>query len=236
MTQLRLAVAMFRRFTGIAHIPLSVIPATCRWRSVSIVLLLVVVVTQVTFPQIVSAVQTTYSYGFQWGKPGNGYLLVPIGLGEDANGDVYVADMANNRVQKFSANGTYLAQWGELGSNRGEFTFPEGIAVDPVGGFVYVVDVINSRVQKFDLSGNFVDAWEFGGPGNGQFNYPQGIALASAGQVLVVDTANSRVEEFTTSGILVKAWGTKGSGNGQFNLPSGIAIDSSGNVYVADTL
>src|SRR5579884_1376972 len=118
MTQLRLAVAMFRRFTGIAHIPLSVIPATCRWRSVSIVLLLVVVVTQVTFPQIVSAVQTTYSYGFQWGKP--------------ANGDVYVADMANNRVQKFSANGTYLAQWGELGSNRGEFTFPEGIAVDPV--------------------------------------------------------------------------------------------------------
>ncbi|MDO8727668.1 MAG: hypothetical protein Q7J35_16510 [Candidatus Methanoperedens sp.] len=56
----------------------------------------------------------------------------------------------NNRIQKFSSDGTFLTQWGSAGTGVSQFSNPLGIAVDSSGN-VYVADSGNRRIQKFKL-------------------------------------------------------------------------------------
>ncbi|MBM4117644.1 hypothetical protein FJ251_07835 [bacterium] len=56
--------------------------------------------------------------------------------------------MGNRRVQKFDANGNFVATWGGQGEAAGEFSGPEGIVVT-WDNRVYVADALNSRIQKF---------------------------------------------------------------------------------------
>ena len=53
---------------------------------------------------------------------GNG----PSGITIDADDNLYVVDQNNNRVQKFTAEGEYIMQWGEAGSGPGQFNLPWG--------------------------------------------------------------------------------------------------------------
>ena len=82
----------------------------------------------------------------------------PKGVAVDVSGYVYVADDANHRIQKSDCIGNFRKEWGEEGSDKGEFKFPKGVAVD-ASGFVYVTDDENHRVQKFDSNGNFISEW-----------------------------------------------------------------------------
>ena len=70
-----------------------------------------------------------------------------------------MADTGNNRIQKFTSNGTYITKWGESGSAEGEFSSPSGIATDTSGN-VYVADTDNNRIQKFTSNGTFIESGE----------------------------------------------------------------------------
>ncbi len=164
---------------------------------------------------------------------GNGQFNYPKDIATDAASNVYVADTANGRIQKFSSTGTYLMQWGTFGTGNGEFGYIEGIAADSAGN-VYVSDTDYHRIQKFDSNGTYLTQWGGFGSANGQFNYPYGITVDNAGNVYVVDSSNQRVQKFSSAGDYLTKWGTQGSGDGQFFYANGIAIDQSGNFYVAD--
>ena len=71
-----------------------------------------------------------------------------LDVATDANGNVYVADTNNNRIQKFDPSGTFVAAWGTSGSGNGQFAGPTGVAADASGN-VYVADQSNNRIQKF---------------------------------------------------------------------------------------
>ena len=75
------------------------------------------------------------------------------------NGDIFVADghpaNGNNRIVKYSSDGRYLMQWGETGSNPGEFRTPHALAMDS-DGLLYVGDRSNRRIQVFEQDGTFV--------------------------------------------------------------------------------
>src|SRR5262249_8598108 len=71
-------------------------------------------------------------------------------------GNVFVDEP--DRIQKFDSTGTFLLQWGSLGSGDGQFDFPIGIAVDGSGN-VFVADTGNFRIQKFDNTGTFLTKW-----------------------------------------------------------------------------
>ena len=80
---------------------------------------------------------------------GNGTFKSPAGIAVDQEGNVYVADTANNRIQVFSSNGTFISKWGGYGQDCTEtLRFPEGIAVDQEGN-VYVADTANNRILGF---------------------------------------------------------------------------------------
>jgi hypothetical protein len=56
----------------------------------------------------------------------------------------------NNRIQKFSPTGIFLAKWGSVGIGDGQFDQPSAVAVD-LSGNVYVADSGNNRIQKFAI-------------------------------------------------------------------------------------
>jgi DNA-binding beta-propeller fold protein YncE len=95
----------------------------------------------------------------------------PTGVAIAPNGDIFVADghapnKSNSaRVVKYSPNGTFIKEWGHLGSEPGNFREPHDIFVGGSKGYLYVADRQNNRVQVFDQDGNFIAAWkQFGQP------------------------------------------------------------------------
>lgn len=74
------------------------------------------------------------------------------GIATDKANNIYVADGANDVVQKFTSQGEFLAQWGVPGNGPGQFNGPSGIAIDPTGNYVYVSDYYNARVNVFAYS------------------------------------------------------------------------------------
>ncbi len=96
--------------------------------------------------------------GTGWHAPGTGRTGVsgtgdgefdePSGLAVDLAGNVYAADNANSRIQKFDLNGSFQAKWGSFGPGDGQFNSPLGVVVD-FNGRVYISDSINYRIQKY---------------------------------------------------------------------------------------
>jgi DNA-binding beta-propeller fold protein YncE len=192
---------------------------------------------------------------------GPGQFTNPDDVAVDAAGNVYVADTTNNRIQKFTAAGQFISQFGTFGTDAGELTNPNAVAVDSAGN-AFVADRSNHRVMQFDASGAFVRGWgwsvdtaadafetctaaslcEIGtavnsNTKNGGFFSPHAIAVDGAGDVYVSEFAgDQRVQRFRPGPTVtfVAGWGAPGSAPGQFARPVGLAIDSAPNVFVAD--
>lgn len=77
-----------------------------------------------------------------------GQFHTPLGVAVDGDRHVYVVDSLNHRVQKFTADGGFLTEWGRYGTSHGEFNDPVGIAVADTG-LVHVTDASNHRIQVF---------------------------------------------------------------------------------------
>lgn len=176
-------------------------------------------------------------------------FIEPNGIAVDQdNGDVFILDSNNHRVEKFTKEGVFLLAWGwgvadgvtealqtcttatacfagSKGSGAGQIGFAEGVAVDndplsPSYKDVYVVDISNHRVEKFSPAGEFL--LMFGGEVN--------------------ETAHKNGETADESVCPVKPGdqckaGTKGPADGQFEFPvegDYVAVGSTGTVYVGD--
>jgi sugar lactone lactonase YvrE len=177
----------------------------------------------------------SYVFDLKWGSygAGDGQFFSPHSIAIDGSGYVYVVEHLNDRVQKFTSDGTFVTKWGSTGTDNGQFSFPAGIGVDGAG-YLYVADHSNHRVQKFTSDGTFVTKWGSEGSANGQFTYPVGVAVDAAGYIYVAEYSGHRVQKFTSDGTFVTKWGSQGSADGQFTYTLGIAVDSAGYVYVAD--
>lgn len=189
-----------------------------------------------TAPTTANAGGDGYMYGTSWGTQGNnkGELNTPKGIAIGPDGSVYVADSGNDRIQKFSPLGEYIAYWGENGNANGKFDNPTDVAVSQTGD-VFVADFGNNRVQRFNSRGNYETKWGQLGIGDGQFNGPRGIEIDDdRKRVYVADALNNRIQKFTTDGVFVSKWGTIGVASGEFLLPADAAVDKDGDVYVAD--
>ena len=173
-------------------------------------------------------------FGFAWRGAEAGKFDVPWGVATDQQGNLFVSDTSNARIQKFQSDGTPLIKWGRDGSFDGAFFYPRGLAVDFVGN-IYVADEGNHRIQKFDSRGNFLLKWGREGNGLGQFKSPWGVACDALGNVYVVDSSNHRIQKFDSNGTYLCSWGNRGLTEGQVNFPSGIAVDKEGYVYVVDS-
>jgi hypothetical protein len=172
-----------------------------------------------------------------FGTPGAnpGQLGGPYDITTDSAGNVYVANSANARVDKYTSDGSYLQSFGSRGSQPGQFGNPIGVAVAG-NGQVWVSDLDGSRgrITIFNADGSLAKTFGSVGTGDGQFRSPGPLALDAAGNAYITDTSNNRVEKFSPDGTFITKWGSQGSADGQFNTPRGISVEPTGNVLVAD--
>ncbi len=176
-----------------------------------------------------------------WGEAGSGdgqfHLVegddIGGGLAFDADGNLYVADAYNFRVQKFDPDRSFVAAWGEFGTGDGQFARPDGVVVDPAGT-VSVNDIERHDVQQFDADGTFLRTIGGFGSDPGQLDGPAYPAVDGDGNLYVPEFRNNRVSKFAPDGTFLMSWGTAGSDPGQFQNVNGAAVDASGDVYLAD--
>jgi len=167
-----------------------------------------------------------------------GLFIKPAGLAVDQDGNLYVADSGNNRIQKFDRDGRFLAEVGGTGTADGQFSEPWSVAVDTQGN-VYVADTWNHRIQKFDKDLKYLTQWgkpalDLKNPQPYDFWGPRDVAVDAEGNVWVTDTGNSRVLKFDSNGKHLATLGTPGSEAGQLRDPVGIEVAANGDIYVAD--
>jgi DNA-binding beta-propeller fold protein YncE/Ca2+-binding RTX toxin-like protein len=182
-----------------------------------------------------SAEPPTFQFAFGSEGIGSGQFDHPADIAIDAEGNAWVVDENNYRVQKFSKAGEYLGAFGNSGFEAGEFNRPTSIAID-VEEDLWVADAGNHRVQEFDAEGKFLQSLGSSGTGNGQFSGggPEGVAIDAEGDVWVSDTYNGRVQEFDSEGKFIQVVGSYGSGEGEIGEATGIDVAPGGDVWIAD--
>lgn len=166
------------------------------------------------------------TFGGTWGTEGSGAgeFNAPEDLAVDAAGNVYVADTGNHRIQKFAANGSFLAAWGSQGTADGQFEGgPVGIGVAP-GGDVYVA---SGRLQQFSSNGALVAGNFFLNTLFGLFPVvdARDVAVDSDGTVYVLE--QSSISVFSSGGDHLDNWPLPAE-----TTAHALAVDTTGNVYV----
>jgi sugar lactone lactonase YvrE len=119
----------------------------------------------------------------------------PSNVALDKEGNVYVTDTMNNRVEIFDPDGNFLSQLGKHGDGPGYLARPKGIAVD-CDGHIWVADSYQDRVQVFNREGQLLTY--LGGHGHfpGQFEALIGIAIDKENRVFTTEQYPGRMQMF----------------------------------------
>ena len=171
--------------------------------------------------------------------PSNGSFNEPYGLAVDQQ-HLFVVDMVNQRVQRFSSTTPYGFQitWGGRGWGEGNpgFNWARDATIGSNGGSksLWVADTKNNRITEFWPDGSATGrTFGSGGSGVGQFNWPHAVDTIGS-DLLVADTKNNRVERWDPSGPVVE-WATGSAGGTPINAPKDLAV-SAGDIFAVDTL
>jgi len=136
---------------------------------------------------------------FDIGKRGNGpgEFNLPRDVAIGKNGQLYVVDGGNFRVQVFDRNGKYLQSFGTVGKQLGNFARPKEVATDREGN-VYVADAAFGNFQIFSPDGELLmfvgERSEQEGPG--KYMLPSGIAVDEDGRIYFVDQWFRKIDIF----------------------------------------
>jgi DNA-binding beta-propeller fold protein YncE len=164
----------------------------------------------------------------------NGQFNSPWFVANDKQGNIYVSDCGNNRIQVFDSNGQWLKSIGSYGSGNGQFKGPTGIAFN-FKNHMFVAGSGNNRIVQFDENMQFIKAFGSEGNENGQFQIPSGIAIDTDDNIVVADNANHRIQKFSKDGNWKQIIGKYGSGDGGFYYPWDVAVcKTSGRIFVSD--
>ena len=137
------------------------------------------------------------SFGSRASRKGsnNGEFDLHYDVSTDAEGNVYVADKNNHRIQVFTVDGVYLRQFGKKGEGEGELKEPVSVAIDS-HNVVYVGEYGNNRVSIFSTDGEFIKSFGRKGKGPVEFDRPNGLAVDKRGTLYVCDFRNKRIHIF----------------------------------------
>ena len=156
-------------------------------------------------------------------------LKDPNGLCVSRDGVLYVCDSDNHRIQVFDRDLKFLRCFGSLGSNPGQFNWPDNIDCD-ASGHLYVTDLRNQRVQCLTADGDSIRCIGREGSGPGEFSLPN-ILKVFGSHIFVTDA--SGVSVFTTGGQFVSRFAAMCCAADEYL--NGLDVDEDGFVYVSDS-
>jgi DNA-binding beta-propeller fold protein YncE len=138
-----------------------------------------------------------------WGEPGSGpgQFRLPHGIAVDAQGIVYVADRENSRIQLFTPDGAFVAEWTDVARPCQVFIDRDGdIYVAELGFHAGMwpgtaapsPDAPGGRVSIFNRRGELKARWGGIEPfAPGDFFAPHGICVDSHGDIYVAEVVMS---------------------------------------------
>jgi DNA-binding beta-propeller fold protein YncE len=125
-----------------------------------------------------------------------GDLAKPTGVAVDKEGNLYVADTMNDRIEVFDADGVFMRTWGKNGDGPGYFARPKGVAIDS-DGHVWVADGMQDRVQVFTNEGQLLITMGGHGLLPGQYQGLVNVATDNRrNRVYTSEIYPGRVQEF----------------------------------------
>ncbi len=216
---------------------------------------------------IISTVAGNGTAGFSGdgGPATSASLNFPHSVFVDGSGNIYVADIRNNRIRKVDTSGiisTVAGNGTEAFSGDGGpatsagLNFPYDVFVDELGN-IYIADQHNHRIRKVDTSGIIstvagggTGALGDGGPAtSASLNNPRGVFMGGSGVIYIADHLNHRIRKVDTSGIISTVAGSGGTGydaggfsgdggpatSASLKELNGVFVHGSGVIYIADT-
>lgn len=201
-----------------------------------------------------------FGYYGDGGPANQSEVAYPCGIAVDQNGDVFIADTANNVIREVTPGGNIVTAYGSNvrgysgdggAANLADLYSPTGLAMDQFGT-LYISDSGNHVIRTVSngVINTYAGQVEPGYSGDGgpayaaQFFYPKGLAIDATGNLYIADYGNSAIRKIAPNGgtiTTVAGNGTAGYfGDGgaataaQLNYPYDVAVDSSGNLYIAD--
>jgi DNA-binding beta-propeller fold protein YncE len=119
----------------------------------------------------------------------------PSNVAVDHDGNLYVSDTLNDRVEIFDAEGNFIRTFGKPGDGPGYFARPKGIAIDG-DGHVWVADAVQNRVQVFTSEGRLLIWMGETGKLPGQFSSIAGLTIDKSNRVFTSEQYPGRVQMF----------------------------------------
>ena len=211
---------------------------------------------------VVTTVAGTGTAGFSGdgGAATQAALNQPLGLCLDETGNLYVADVANNRIRRVTPAGTISTVAGNgtraAGGNGGAAVNSPlfiGIrcAVDRSGN-LYIAEQGSHRIRVVSPNGVINTAaglgsrgfsGDGGAAGSATLDNPTAVATDQDGNIYFSDQSNHRIRKVTTAGIITTIGGSGTAGfsgdegpatAARLNFPGGLVVDTNGDVYFAD--
>ena len=166
-------------------------------------------------------------------EQGRSLLDNPYGVAVDSEGCIYVAELINCKIHKFSRDGAVVKAVGgscQEDGDAGQVAFPAGIKID-CNDRVFICDDTNQKIHVFDK--NLKLQFSFGEAGDkpGQLGSPSDVAFDSDGNVFVADTKREKIMKFSPRGEFASEFEMKGQSS---ELELGICISGSGHIFVSD--
>jgi DNA-binding beta-propeller fold protein YncE len=164
------------------------------------------------------------------------------GQGMTTEGDLAEGRAAGQtaRIMKFSPDGEFIMEWGELGYEHGQFRTPHALEFDSQGR-LWVADRGNHRIEIFDQNGNYLESRYQHGRISGIFITDDDMVYTIDSESTMLNHPNWRTgvrvgpvsEDVITA--FIPPWGSE-DGNRIYSgsAGEGIAVDADGNVFAAE--
>jgi DNA-binding beta-propeller fold protein YncE len=164
-----------------------------------------------------------------------GQFRLPTDVAIEPGGSFYVSEYGgNDRISRFSPDGTYLFDFGGPDDGPARTRRPQSLVLD-ADGTLWVTDSCNHRVCHFGPGGELLGTFGSLGGGPGELRFPYGIDRLSDGTLVVCEYGNNRVQRFTPQGESLGVWGAAGRQPGQVAYPWAAVVGAGDRVFVVDS-